>query len=135
MNETKSPPIFDDYSSKGEFEEIEMIDDYKPPIYDDSPLENENKEIEDNIEIDVNEKSFERFQESEYVEIEMIEDKSPHVFVQPLLEQGFYSVDVIEEYIYDLFAQIVDMKLAREKVTEFSIFRYPLTIHSSSTHA
>src|SRR4051812_40172037 len=107
MNETKSPPIFDDYSSMGEFEGIEMIGDYKAPIYDDNLVENKNKEIEDNTESDLNEKSFERSQESEYIEIEMIEDENPHVFVQPLHEHRFYTVNFIEDYLYDLFAQRV----------------------------
>src|SRR5204863_7924318 len=80
----------------GEYVEIEMIED-------------------DSIH-----ESFEK--ESDYVEIEFIEHQIPHVFVQRPHEHVYYTVDFIDDNIYDMFAQRVEQKLARILIERYMIF-------------
>ena len=117
--EIDSPPLFDDYQQEDEFEEIEIIEEGPPTIYDQIPLNDEYMVIE----INENDSTHEYFEkEREYVEIELIENQIRHVFIQRPHEHDYYSVDFIDDNIYDMFAQRVEQKLARILVERYMIF-------------
>ena len=71
------------------------------------------------IEIDSHEKYEEK--ESEYFEVEFIDDNRSRVFDQKLIEHDSYILDFIEDYIYDVFAQRIEMEVARVRMREHMI--------------
>src|SRR3954468_21760929 len=75
------------------------------------------------IEINENDSTHEYFEkEREYVEVELTENQIPHVFVQRPHEHDYYTVDFIEDTIYEMFAQRVEQKLARILIERCMIF-------------
>ena len=110
-----SPPVFDEYFSEDEYIEIEVIEDYTSLKYDENPLD-------DKQEMDENDShgTYEG-KDSEYFEVEFIDDNKPRVFNRKLVEHDSYILNFIEDYIYDMFAQQIEMEVARVRMREYMI--------------
>src|SRR4051812_25307276 len=98
---------------------MEINEECSPTIYDQSPQNDEYLEIE-TTENDSFHEYFEK--ESEYVDIELIENQIPQVFVQRPHEHDYYTMDFIEDNIYNIFTQRFEFKLAPVLIERYIIF-------------